>query len=264
MIIHSYLTNGSPMFGFAELFLESFKYYHGENTKIVFSTRNLSNQQIKRLKRSYKNIDILNEKFDFDYLMKITKYSKEYLEKIKKQVESGMNISGKKDHVLMKQYISVEDRYRTSILDVISKYNPDHLLHLDIDICFNGDITPMVQIVKNNDFSFKTRNSLKGGRSIVGYALGFTINQKTMNFLNRWMEHIDKYSLDKKPKGYGQTSLLNAYNEMKREMKIGEFPVWMTANSQNHKNRKSILLSGNKRNKSWNIQYFKKIYKENL
>lgn len=262
MIIHSYLTNGDPMYNFCLLFLESYKYHNGEDTKIVLSTRDLKKKQRAKIKETYKNVDIINEKFNFDYLAEVTGYEIEYLEKLKKNVEKGRNITGKKDHILMKQYISVEDRYRTSILDVISRYNPDYMLHLDIDICFKENIDPILKIVKNNDVSFKLRDTKERTRLIVGYALGFTINQRSMDFINKWMKYIDKYPLRKKPKGYGQISLWNTYDEMKRHIKIGKFPGWMTANGTNYHNYNPILLSGNKRDKNWNIRYFKKIYKK--
>jgi len=261
MIIHSYLTNGESMYNFCLLFLESYKYHNGEDTKIVLSTRDLNKKQISKIKGIYKNVDIINENFNYDYLAKVTGYNKDYLEKIKKDVEKGKNITGKKDHIIMKQYISVEDRYRTSILDVISKYNPSYMLHLDIDICFKENIDPMIKIIKNNDISFKLRDTKEKNRLIVGYALGFTINQRSINFINKWMDYIDKFPLKKKPKGYGQISLWNAYNEMKKCTKIGEFPIWMTASSNNYNDWNPILLSGNKGNKNWNIKHFRKIYK---
>ena len=158
MIIHSYLTNGEPMYNFAILFLESFKYHNGDNIKIVFSGRDLNKKQIKKLHLKYKNLIIDNKNLDYDYISEVTGYSIDYIKTLKKRAEQGINISGMPDQILMKQYISVEDRYRNSIIETINKFRPNYMLHLDIDICFNNSIQPMIDIIKNNDVSFKFRN----------------------------------------------------------------------------------------------------------
>ena len=135
MLIHSYLTDGKPMFEFALLFLESFKYYHGEDIKIVFSARNLRKNQLEQLYGSYSNLDIINERFGYKRVKEKTGFSNHYIDEIKSAVENGINISGKQDLITMKQFISVDDRYRNSILDAMNRYRYyNHMLHLDIDI----------------------------------------------------------------------------------------------------------------------------------
>lgn len=261
MIIHSYLTNGEPMYNFAVLFLESFKYHHGENTKIVFSARDLDDEQIELLHMTYKNLEIVNKSFDYDYLCNTTGYSIEHIKSLKESVEKGINISGKPDHIIMKQYISVEDRYRNSITEVIDKFSPDYLLHLDIDICFNNKIYPMVDIIKDNDVSFKFRTTPNWKRLIVGYALGFTINNNSKKFLETWKSYIDEKSLLEKPKGYGQHTLWMTYEKLKNDVKFGTFPVWTTGSSINY-TENAVLLSGHKKKKVRNIKLFKNIYRD--
>ncbi len=264
MLIHSYLTNGEPMFRFALLFLDSFKYYHSEDIKIVFSTRGMRERDQRKLKKRYKNLDILNEKFHVKEFCKKTGYSKEHTKYLKEQLEKGKNISGKKDLIMMKQFVSVEDRYRNSILDVMNRYNNyEHMLHLDIDICFGSKLNPLFDIVKNNDLSIKFRDDVNYWRLIVGYVLGFTINDKTKDFMNTFRKYIDSIPLHEKPKGYGQACLYYTYKDFMNYMDIGSIPAWMTASSNNYykKEKFPLLLSGNKGNKLENIEEFKEIYK---
>lgn len=264
MIVHSYLTNGKPMFGFAELFLDSFKYYNGEKTKIVFSTRDFKKNQILNLKKRYKNLDIWNTSLNYKYLYDKLGFDENKVKRLKNVVEAGRNITFKTDLIRIKQFISVEDRYRNSIPDVMTKYNDyEHILHLDIDMCFCRKITKLSDIIKENDISLRfrpKRSAIK--RLIVGGLIGININENGWKFINTWSDYIDKISLVNKPKGYGQLSLYHTFNDQKDNIKIGKFPNWVMRNNKNFdKNKMPIVISGNKGSKLNISKELSKIYK---
>ena len=129
MIIHAYFTNG--FFPWAELFLASYKFYNGSDKKIVLSTRELTDDQVKSLYLLYSNLDVINEPFDINMLAKKARVNKKELLKLKRQVE--------KNHVndknkVWKLMIAADDRVK-SILKVMKSYrNEDFLLHFDIDM----------------------------------------------------------------------------------------------------------------------------------
>lgn len=264
MIIHSYLTDGEPMYRFAELFLDSYKHYNGEDVKIVFSTRDLKKNQILNLKRRYKNLDILNSSLNYNYLEDKLGFDKDKVKRIKRAVEVGRSITYKTDLIKIKQFISVEDRYRTSIPDVMDRYRDyNHMLHLDIDMCFCRNANKLFEIIKENDISlrFRPKHSAKK-RWIVGGLIGISINENGRQFINTWSNYIDDVPLVNKPKGYGQLSLYYTFQDEKENIKIGEFPRWVMSNNKDYdKDKMPILISGNKGHKLSISKALRKIYK---
>lgn len=223
MLIHSYLTDG--FYEWAKLFIDSFKYHHGESYILVLTGRNLDEDQINELRSRYRNIIVENKEIDFKSLSKRTGVTKKELKNAKYEIE---NDRIKTRHgTLWKQFISVEDRYRNSIIDILNRFNPSYMLHMDIDTYFRGKIDELFKIIKQNDVSIRFRlDRVREDRKVLGNIIGFNnTTNKSIQFLNTWIDYIDKFYLLDKPKGYGQTSFYYAYLDMKNKIKFGDIPA---------------------------------------
>jgi len=219
MIIHSYFTNG--LYGWADIFVESFRYHHGDEHKIFLSSRNLNSTQIEKLS-SYSNIDLSNKKLNLNKIAKRARMSIDKIVKLKNEIETKA-VTPKS--IVWKQAISVEDRYRRSILEAMEKYpDEDYLIHFDIDMYFRTHLQDLFNIVVDNDISIKFRLKSKLNRKVMGGLIGFKICEKTKKFMKKWIYHIDAIPLYKKPIGYGQTSFYLAYRDLKNEIKWGHIP----------------------------------------
>ena len=161
MIIHSYLTNG--FYPWAELFLESLRFHHGIDNKVILSTRDLTMKQMRKLFELYPNIIINNKPLDIELMSKKSGLSIEKLMKYKHEIETKC-ISG--NNVIWKQFISVEDRYRNSIVEAIEESidiikenhtTETHLLHTDIDMYIRQPLDDLFEIVESHDISIKFR-----------------------------------------------------------------------------------------------------------
>ena len=220
MIIHSYLTDG--FYGWAEIFLKSFFYHHGDEHKIFLSTRDLKNKQVNILRSLYPNIQIINKQLDINNISKRAKLPKEKILELKNNIENG---AVNKNNFIWKQAISVEDRYRNSILEAM-RYNPDqdYLVHFDIDMYFRKNLEELFNIVKNNDISIKFRLNSKINRKVMGGLIGFKLSQQTDRFMINWIKYIDRVPLYEKPIGYGQTSFYYSYLDFKNKLDWGNIP----------------------------------------
>ncbi len=273
MLIHSYLTNGNILVDFAILFLESFKKWNNENHRILFEGRDLSNAQIKRIKSNYKNIEIINRKIDYNHLSNVLKVPVPIIEKMKINCETKEQNVGTSGCVPWKQFVSVEDRYRNTLkngLNYCKENDINHMVHFDIDTCFYSSLEPIEKIVEKHDVTLQfrsKRNRRLQKTRILGGFLGFKCNENSYQFVDKWIEIIDKISLKNKPKGYGQLSLYKTYNSMVDKIDIGEIPIDWSATRKNAKSwvkqkKNLIILNGSKGNKSRNIREFRKLLKE--
>lgn len=220
MIIHSYLTDG--FYGWAEIFVKSFRYHHGDKYKIVLTTRDLNEYQINRLKLFYPRLEVKNKPLNLRKIASRANLSIEDVIKLKNHIE---NNAVTERTFIWKQAISVEDRYRTSILETM-RYNPkeDYLIHFDIDMYFRSELNDLFNIIKKNDISIKFRKKSQLNRKVMGGLIGFKLNIRTRDFMKRWIYHIDKLPLYKKPLGYGQTSFYLAHLDFERKLKWGDIP----------------------------------------
>ena len=220
MIIHSYLTDG--LYGWAEIFVKSFRFYHGDEHKIFLSTRDLTLEQIDRLLSLYPNLHISNKSLNLRNIARRAKVSVEKIKELKKYIE---NNAVTKNTFIWKQAISVEDRYRNSIIEAMRAYpDEDFLIHFDIDMYFRIQLDQLFEIVRSNDISIKFRLKSKMSRKVMGGLIGFKLNNKTKKFMQRWIYHINALPLYKKPLGYGQASFYLAYCDLKDELKWGHVP----------------------------------------
>ncbi len=240
MIIHTYLTNG--MLDWGKLFLESFKYHHGEEYKIVMDTRDLNDKQIKQLKKIYGNLQVKNKKLDYNKIAKRAKETKDNILRYKKKVE---NDKIKKENKVWKLYISIEDRYRNTIWEAMEEnQDEDFLIHIDIDMYIRQRLDSLFDIVRNHDISIRFRDKphkeVNVNRKVLGNIIGFRVCQETFDFLRTWIHYIDDVPLHEKPKGYGQISFYYAYLEHKH-LNWGNIPSIAKPKADN-----ALIWSGNK------------------
>jgi 5-hydroxyisourate hydrolase-like protein (transthyretin family) len=220
MIIHSYLTDG--FYGWAEIFIKSFVYFHGTTHKIVLTTRDLTDEQIHNLQMLYQNLIVKNKSLDLKNIAERARLTIKEIKKLKRHIE---NSAVNRKTFIWKQAISVEDRYRNSILEAMDEgINGEYLIHFDIDMYFRSELSQLFEIVTNNDISIKFRLGSKINRKVMGGLIGFRICDKTKEFMNRWKYYIDELPLYKKPLGYGQTSFYLAYCDLQEKIKWGHIP----------------------------------------
>ena len=258
MIIHSYLTDG--LFGWAKIFVESFKFYHGIEHKIFLSTRDLNEKQEDELNSLYSNLHIKNKPLN---LKQIADRARMPIEKIKQLKDHIEHNAVTKNTFIWKQAISVEDRYRTSILEAMKEHpNEDYLIHFDIDMYFRVHLKQLFDIVRENDISIKFRLKSKINRKVMGGLIGFKLNKKTRKFMDRWIYHIDALPLYKKPIGYGQTSFYLAYCDLKYDLKWGHVPSKFI--SPRFEDTDVIWSGNSKRGKVQNLKICYKDFKEKM
>ena len=220
MIIHSYLTDG--FYGWAEIFVKSFTYHHGPAHKIILSTRDLNDSQISNLQKLYKNLVIKNKLLDLKKIAERARLPTKEILRLKRHIE---NNAVTKKTFIWKQAISVEDRYRNSIIEAMNENkDEDFLIHFDIDMYFRDRLSHLFDIVRDNDISIKFRLGSKINRKVMGGLIGFRICNETKEFMDRWIYYIDDLPLYKKPLGYGQTSFYLAYCDLKDRLKWGHIP----------------------------------------
>lgn len=216
-IVHSFLTDG--MFDWGILFLKSLKKFNNERYPVILSTRDLEEYQIKELEDIYCNLIVLNEPLKMNKMCREIDVPKHKMLKWKKEIESGntdtMNFK-------WKLYMSVMERYRRSLKEIITKFDCKTILHFDIDTCIRGKIDELESLVKQYDVSLRFRNQdqrVKG--RICGNLIGITINDRSVEFLNRWIQRINNMGIRHMPKGYGQISLYETYKDMENDITWG-------------------------------------------
>jgi len=220
MIIHSYLTDG--FYEWAKIFVKSYIYHNGEENKIFLSTRNLTDNQIKELSKISDCVNVKNKPLNIRRIANRAKMSVSKILTLKNHIEKKCVTERT---YIWKQAISVEDRYRNSILEAMNFYpDEDYLIHFDIDMYFRRHLQDLYDIVMANDISIKFRLKSKLNRKVMGGLIGFKLNDKTKEFMTRWIHHIDKIPLYNKPMGYGQTSFYYTYVELKDKFDWGVIP----------------------------------------
>lgn len=251
MIIHSFLTDG--FLDWNLLFLRSLKYHCKEKYKVILDSRNLSKEQIERIKKTYSNVKIKNKKINFKELSKRSGLSIQQLKNEKENIEHGKSKVEKKS-IIWKQYLAVEQRYRNSIVETIKEnMNEDLIAHFDSDTFFRNSPEPIFDIFRKHDIStiFRERfwaSNDKKWKVTFGCLMGFKINEKIFTFFDNWIKQIDKFSLVDKPLGYGQTSFYLAYLETKDLYTWGNVPEkWVDKKTEN---KKAIIWPGCKGSKS--------------
>lgn len=260
MIINCYFTDG--YFDWGKLFVESYKYHNGEDKRMILFTKNLKGKQIKELESLYKNIEVRNENLSLDKIANKANISKKELIKFKNQTEKVKVNSNNKVWKLM---IAGDNRIKNiySLLKEIPEN--EHVLHFDVDMYITGKLDKIMEEVRKNDFTtrFRIKKQIerqekvhKPNRATLIYIQGYTVNKKSLDFIQTWIKHIDKIEPSKRPKGYGQTTCYYAYLDMNKKYKDFKW-------GQIEGNLMSFYKSANKGSKSNNLRNFRKHF-ENL
>jgi len=220
VILHSYLTSG--FFPWAEIYLESFKYHNGEDTKIILSTRDLKVHELDRLYSLYGNLKIINKQLNFNSLIKKSKLNKNKLLNLKKQVEESHVTEKNK---VWKLLIAADDRVKSTYSILKNNPSEDYILHTDIDLYFRDNIRTLVEFINQYDISIRLRLHSKLNRKTMIGVQGYRVNDKSIAFMKKWINYIDNVAPHLRPLGYGQTSCYYAYNDFKNKVKWGSVPL---------------------------------------
>lgn len=247
MILHSYLTDG--FYPWAKVFIKSFRLHNGNDTKIVLTTRDLSDEQVRTLTDLEKNIEVRNSPLDLEHMSSLSGVPVKQLKVFKKQVEEKHVTPAS---VIWKQFISVEDRYRNSIKEIMDDYrDEDFLIHSDIDMYVRGKLDPLFDLVRSNDISVRFRLDSVENRKVLGNLIGFKLGGKCDEFMDRWIYHIDAIPIKDKPVGYGQTSFYYAYLDTKDIYSWGDIPIKFT--SPRMSSKALVWAANNSKGKTYNL-----------
>lgn len=227
MIIHAYFTDG--YFDWAKLFVESFAFHNDNNYKIILHSKDLKESQINELYKLYNNLEVRNEKINWDDLEKKSGISKKNLKQFKSKTEKekvNQNIK------VWKLMIAGDDRIKTIYNLLKETPENDHVAHFDIDTYITGNLEDLFNFVKENDFctiyrikkQIRKRGLVRPHRATLINFMGFTVNKKSKKFMKTWINYIDKVHPAERTKGYGQTSCYYAYLDMikNKDFKTGD------------------------------------------
>jgi len=246
MIIHTTFTNG--LFGFAKLYLRTFKHSNGDDFKIVFTTTDLIDDEISQLKDLYKNLIIHNYKFDYEPFCKELGITEEEAKKLKYKVE---HKSAKIDALgtKWKLYISGNKRIKTDFPFVMKKYESEDLIvHFDVDMYFKKPLDNLFNLMEKNDFTVMYRPHLKPIQSRTWIcAMGIkTKNKQSKRFIEEWGKEYDTIPLKDKPNDHEQISCYKVYKRFLQEGKIkfGNIPEYYLSIGKNG-TESGHIISGN-------------------
>ncbi len=246
MLIHSYATDG--FFSFARTLILSFKKRHGESIPFLLHTKDMSEQQLEELDSLYKKLTIKNSTTDWAWLEKNSGIKLNELHTGKRQVEQLGNRYLSEQFYHWKHYISIYSRYRDAIKDAFEFAGDGNtILHLDADLYINNNIETIFNTIKSADVSILLRPSYEPEwRKVYGCILGFTINNRSKQFMEHVRSHIMKPKFKDIPKGYGQTVFWRSYSELKdyklHGIRFAEIPkTWIYKGF----NDRAFILSAN-------------------
>jgi hypothetical protein len=265
MIIHAYFTDG--YYPWAEFFTRTLKHSNGEDNKLILSTRNLQEGKINKLQNIYKNIEVINKDLDYAQLAKRAGINESVLMAYKKETEiTKVSMTNK----VWKLMIAAEDRMK----EVRSVHNSlpegECFLHLDIDTYIRKPLDPLFELIRSHDFTtkFRVEKQVKRhgqikfeNKAILISVQGYTVNEKSAKFLDKWIKHLTKVKAPNRLKGFGQTSCYYAYLDMKNELSWGDISGrGFLASVGGNKN--VILWGANKGPKSGTLGRYKEIFQK--
>lgn len=219
MLIHAYLTNG--FLPWAKLFLESFKFHHGEKIRIFLSTRELKKININELHSIYSNLIVSNKNFNIDQMAKKARVSKNTLLNYKHQVENTHVTESSK---VWKNMIADDDRIKDICSCIEMNLDKKYMLHFDIDMYFRENIIDLFELVRNNDISIRLRLKSKLTRKTMIGVQGYKLKPSILRFMKEWIKNIESVPVYNRPAGYGQAACFLAYNKFKNHLKWGSVP----------------------------------------
>jgi len=220
--IHMYSTDGYVRC--VESFIDSFKQFHGMDMTIILTLRYVDESAVNDLYDRYSNLIIINEVADYKEDANILGISVENFKRSKKVLEQRDAVPRNYGNynLLFKQFISVNNRYRNSIIKAMEKCDSKCLLvHFDADTIIKSNLVSMFNYMNQYDVCIKFRPKAPLNSKVLGSLISFKVNEKSKKFLNTWIKYIDSVPLKNREKKYGQISFYYAYRDMKAHMKFG-------------------------------------------
>lgn len=263
-ITHTYFTDG--YFGWGKLFVESFLHFNDMHDNfLVLSTRNLKEDKIDELKSLHENIFVYNKDLKYGEMAKRVNVDKQTLLAWKRRVEKE---KVNKESKAWKLMVAAEDRLK-EIREILTKHSPKRLLHVDVDTYVRGSVTPIFDVIEQNQFTTRWRIDKQIRRDgFVKYENRATLisvqgynGLEARHFLNRWIELLEEVPPAQRPTGFGQTTCYRAYLEFQdRPFTWGQVgPEFLAPQGFNE----AILWGGNKGNKGDTLKVYQKHFKEN-
>jgi hypothetical protein len=216
MIIHAYLTDG--YYDWAVLFLKSLKYHHGEKFLAVLSSRELPEHQIEKLHSIYGNLEVNNKGFNINEMAKKANVNKETLLRYKRRIETS-HVTQKSN--VWKTMIADDDRIK-DILQTMKRYrHQNYMIHFDVDMYFKKPINELIGIVRSNDISMRLRLNSKLNRKTMIGVQGYKLSDLTLEFVQDWINNIEKVPVFKRQLGHGQGACYHSYMKFKDRLSWG-------------------------------------------
>ena len=267
MIVHVTFTDG--YFGYAELFLESFKHFNGNDLKVVFTTTDLTVGQIEKLENIYSNLVVHNKAFDYRPICKELGLSEKEVKRLKVEVEHQHAMRTKPLRTKWKMHVAAEKRVKIDIPFIMGEYESEDLIvHFDVDMYIRKPLDDLFDLMEKHDFTVMYRPHLDvEWRKVWICAMGIKINLQTSDFMKEWGKELDKIPLRDKPFGYGQTSCYRVYKELldSSYIKFGNIPERYIVDGFSQ-NQNALIWSGNtpRLSKDNSLRLFRERFEESL
>lgn len=222
-------------FDWTLIFLESLFITNGDQYKVSLSGLDLTKDMIDIFKNTYPNIDIYNKNINEKRIKKKLGISNEKYLKSKERLMGGYKTGNR----WFSQYVL---KYRVERLkEIIEKnLNEGWFISYDVDVLFRGDVSPLVNQVKENDICLRFKPGFlkrKNDHRIAGGVSGYS-GEVGLSFVKKWYQMLNRRGLDKIMKDEGKISslwdqecLYDTYDNFKdKDIKIGNIESkWITA-----------------------------------
>ena len=215
-LLHTFATAG--YLPWLELLLESVWFHSADTIDIRVDALNLASADVERLETTYPNLDLRNRELSDEQIAGEIGVPTSQLLAWKSQIEDA-RVSNR--NFLYKVFISVNQRYRAMdrVIREARDAGYDGLVHADADLYVRTDLSksPLIQEILRNDVSLYINDSLialQHHRKVLGAFLCFNLGGNIDPFIDTWMSEIDRVPFLKRWKGYGQSVLWYAINEV--------------------------------------------------
>ena len=202
ILINTFITSG--FLGWAELFLESLRFHHGEEIHVLVNGLGLEENEVTLLKNIYGNIEVDNRPIDYQQAAQELGVDINTFHNWRREIERG---GATDENYLFKIFVSVNQRYRSmdKVINDARNNGYELLLHSDADMYIRKPINNLFQIMEKHDVTLLLRNMETHRLKVFGGLLGFNLKANIDPFLNTWMNEIDKVKFKERWMGFGQS-----------------------------------------------------------
>jgi len=246
-VVHTYFTQGYYDKGLQ--FITSFRKFH--DTPILASTRSLSADErweLLRIPRVIVSDHHLN-------VHDMTHQTGKNLAVLHDYEKSVINREPPGDNLLWKLYISVKDRYRRSIEEVLNLGH--NVLHFDADTVVKRSLDPLFKMAYRHDICIKFKNYQCSQGQVLGSLISFQNNLAVAKFTRTWFDIIDSVKVHEMPRGFGQKSFYSAYLKTRDSVNFGRIPDSFIKRGRRPPRHKGKLPKSNF--SGWKSDYIDKI-----